>query len=437
MIGKVERVDLPGAGLLCLTLRGRDAPRVLALSTLPGALGVGLVEQRPRGRSATEAVSQLRQHAVGATVDQIQQSGRAIRLRLERSQTARFLVCTSRKPSGGWCLTEEDGTVIVRSGGARPIAPGEVDHLHPCDDAALIDAGKGLIERHREAQLRQIARVLDKHRKRLLKKRDAIASDLARAARADSLQEQATLILANLSKIPPKASSFEATTWDDDPRTIQIPLDPGTPPQEFAQTLFRTSKRLRRGLEIAPARLESVERQLREIDALARSLEHSPPTEIAAALDALGVGATTRSKLIHSRTRTGARRAYREFLSEDGNSILVGRSAADNDRLTLRVAKPHDLWLHARGVTGAHVVVRLSKGQSCPSGTLVDAATLAAHFSDLRGEATVDVLHTPRRFVHKRKGAAVGSVTLGREKVIALRVEQPRLARLLENEKRH
>jgi predicted ribosome quality control (RQC) complex YloA/Tae2 family protein len=92
--------------------------------------------------------------------------------------------------------------------------------------------------------------------------------------------------------------------------------------------------------------------------------------------------------------------------------------------------------LHARGVTGAHVVVRLTKGKSCSPDTLVDAATLAAHFSDFRGEPTVDVLYTPRRFVHKRKGSPVGSVTLGSEKVIAVRVEPARLQRLLENEKR-
>ena len=70
-----------------------------------------------------------------------------------------------------------------------------------------------------------------------------------------------------------------------------------------------------------------------------------------------------------------------------------------------------------------------AKGQSCSAETLVDAATLAAHFSDLRGETIVDVLYTPRRFVHKRKGSPVGSVTLGSEKVIAARIEAGRVER--------
>jgi predicted ribosome quality control (RQC) complex YloA/Tae2 family protein len=139
---------------------------------------------------------------------------------------------------------------------------------------------------------------------------------------------------------------------------------------------------------------------------------------------------------VRKRRQAGVRLPYREFRSGDASAVLVGRGAADNDRLTLRVARPHDLWLHARGVTGAHVVVPLSKGQSCSAETLVDAATLAAHFSDLRGETIVDVLYTPRRFVHKRKGSPIGSVTLGSEKVIAVRIEAERLKRLLENEQK-
>jgi predicted ribosome quality control (RQC) complex YloA/Tae2 family protein len=82
------------------------------------------------------------------------------------------------------------------------------------------------------------------------------------------------------------------------------------------------------------------------------------------------------------------------------------------------------------------VVVPLAKGKSCSPEALVDAATLAAHFSDLRGELVVDVLYAPRRFVHKRKGSAMGSVSLDREKVIAVRVEADRLARLLTHEKK-
>ncbi len=109
----------------------------------------------------------------------------------------------------------------------------------------------------------------------------------------------------------------------------------------------------------------------------------------------------------------------------------MGRGAADNDRLTLQVARPQDVWLHARGVPGAHVVVPLVKGASVTPEVLVDAATLAAHHSDARGESVVDVQWTERRYVRKPRKSAAGAVTVDRERVMSLRVEPARLRRLL------
>jgi predicted ribosome quality control (RQC) complex YloA/Tae2 family protein len=112
----------------------------------------------------------------------------------------------------------------------------------------------------------------------------------------------------------------------------------------------------------------------------------------------------------------------------------VGKGAADNDTLTLRIAKPNDLWLHAKDRTGAHVLVPLEKNHTCPAEDLVDAAHLAAHFSDAREETAVDVQYTPKRYLRKPKGSAVGAVVVDREKVLALRFDAALLKQLLERE---
>jgi len=124
-------------------------------------------------------------------------------------------------------------------------------------------------------------------------------------------------------------------------------------------------------------------------------------------------------------------RPYRIFRGGSGDRILVGRGAAHNDALTFHVARPHHLWLHAKGHAGAHVVVPLEKSRACPSELLVDAAHLAAHFSDARGESVVEVQHTPRRYLRKPRGSAPGLVVVDREKVTVLRVEPERITRLL------
>jgi len=433
---KISRLDQPEPGLLSLSIRAEGRNGALIVVTLPGTLALGVVEERPRGAVASPAVSQLRRHIEGAHITSVEISRRAARFSILRAGATRFLIAAASKPYGAWWLCETDGSVLVRSPGAPRSVPAEERHLKPKSIDELRADGNSVLDVHRRIRKDQLERLLQQRIQRLSKKRDAIRADLARAATAESLRERAKLILAHLAEIPANARYFETMSWDDNPQPIRIELEPRKSPAELAQALFSKAKHLERGLDVAPARLESVEAELSELAGVRATLHRDSAHELASRLESLNVSTTAPKEAARKRRREGARLPYREFLTTDGSTALVGRSAADNDRLTLRVARPHDLWLHARGVTGAHVVVPLSKGKSCSSETLVDAATLAAHFSDLRGESVVDVLYTPRRFVHKRRGSAVGSVTLDSEKVIAVRVEAARLERLLENEKK-
>jgi predicted ribosome quality control (RQC) complex YloA/Tae2 family protein len=125
---------------------------------------------------------------------------------------------------------------------------------------------------------------------------------------------------------------------------------------------------------------------------------------------------------------------FRAFTSASGARLLVGRDGADNDALTFRVASPHDLWVHAKDRRGAHVILSLRRGESPREADLLDAAHLAAHFSEARGEAVVDVQYTPRKHLRRPRGAAPGFVLVDRERVLALRVEPARLEALLDGE---
>jgi predicted ribosome quality control (RQC) complex YloA/Tae2 family protein len=122
---------------------------------------------------------------------------------------------------------------------------------------------------------------------------------------------------------------------------------------------------------------------------------------------------------------------YRLFRSAAGTAILVGRNAEANDALTVQVARGNDLWLHVRGQTGAHVVVRLERANAPDGETLLDAAHLAAHFSDARGEPQIELAATRAKYVRKVKGAAPGTATYSQERSILLRIEPERVERLL------
>jgi len=113
------------------------------------------------------------------------------------------------------------------------------------------------------------------------------------------------------------------------------------------------------------------------------------------------------------------KRVARRFVSPDGFVVLVGRTAADNDVLTFKIAAPNDFWLHVAAESGSHVVVRNPEGaDSLPRETLRFAASLAARYSRARHGGKVAVHVTRRSDVRKPRGLAPGKVTIGHFKTV-------------------
>jgi predicted ribosome quality control (RQC) complex YloA/Tae2 family protein len=110
---------------------------------------------------------------------------------------------------------------------------------------------------------------------------------------------------------------------------------------------------------------------------------------------------------------------FKTFELDENYTLYVGKNAANNDRLTVKFAKPNDIWLHARGSGGSHVVLRMpAKTEKPPKNILQKAAQIAAYYSQQRNGKYVPVAYTHKKYVRKPKGAAPGSVTMAREQVI-------------------
>jgi predicted ribosome quality control (RQC) complex YloA/Tae2 family protein len=116
----------------------------------------------------------------------------------------------------------------------------------------------------------------------------------------------------------------------------------------------------------------------------------------------------------------------RRFVSPDGFTVLVGKSAADNDDLSLHLAEPHDAWLHLAGDSGSHVVVRNPERlERLPKATIEFAAGLAAHYSKARAGGRVAVHLARGGEVRKRRGQPPGEVELGRYETVRVRPLDP------------
>jgi predicted ribosome quality control (RQC) complex YloA/Tae2 family protein len=109
------------------------------------------------------------------------------------------------------------------------------------------------------------------------------------------------------------------------------------------------------------------------------------------------------------------RSVARRFVSPDGMTVLVGRTAADNDVLTLKLGSPRDFWLHVAAGSGSHVVVRNPSGlDRLPRETEQFAASLAAGYSKAKKGGRVSVHVCRCEDVSKPRGSPPGQVLLGR-----------------------
>ncbi|WP_437323263.1 NFACT RNA binding domain-containing protein [Sorangium sp. So ce381] len=361
--------------------------------------------------------------------------------RLGSSPGARLELAPGRR--GEARLLDAAGHLILRwppQGGAPPAAI-----AYPADPLA---AGAALVEASDDAAAGQekaaLARAVKARRAALERRAEAVRGDLGRLGSVARLQKTGQLLLAQAARVPRGAAKALLDDWETGGK-IEVALDPSRPAKAQAEVFFAKARRYQRGEAVMRARLADTERALSAIAALdadVAAAEARPESiePLAQRARSLGVSRAELAGAGEPRPpgarapgagRPAPRRPFHAYRSASGAAILVGRGAEDNDALTTKHARPHDLWLHAKGVTGSHVVVPLAKGASCPADVLVDAATLAAHFSDARGEAVCEVSYVQRRYVRKPRGAAPGAVVFDREKVIAVRIEGDRLSRLL------
>lgn len=220
------------------------------------------------------------------------------------------------------------------------------------------------------------------------------------------LKEKADLILARLSEIPKGAVKVTVEGFEGNP--VELELDPSLPPARLAQELYRRAGKMRRRIEEIPARRAQLLAEIAKLEEERELLRTRP--ELAPYLVPQGPE--------EEKTPPPQPRQYQI----GGFTVLVGRSAREND-LLVRRASPNDLWLHARGIPGAHVLIK-NGGRPVSEDTLRQAAQLAAWFSKARGERKVEVSYTEARYLRKPKGSPPGMVTLLREQVIVVSGEE-------------
>lgn len=281
---------------------------------------------------------------------------------------------------------------------------------------------------------RRKARALAEIKDQIKKKQELIRrleADLRALGDEQQWKEWGDLLLANAATAVRTDRGFRIVNYyDPTGAEIEIPADIRQTPQQAASAYFTRYRKAKRGRQMIS---EQRTRALADIE----QLEHRRQAVASARTlnDLLKViGQTDRQQPLARRDHLEKRRqripGVRRFVSSEGYEILVGKSAEDNERMTFKVAGPHDLWLHAADYPGSHVVVRKRKGETVPPRTLIEAAQLAAYFSHARRSGKVVVHYTERKFVSKIPRATPGLVRLADHKSLIVEPKIENVRRL-------
>ncbi|MFO1051903.1 MAG: NFACT RNA binding domain-containing protein [Planctomycetota bacterium] len=365
-------------------------------------------------------------------------------------------------PRGLWAICDGEDRILALSRlpqeSARSLRPGErftaappralpgaelPERFTPPLLGAIDLAYAALDARLAERTLREtLATAIARLRKRCRDRLDGLAAQESAIAGADLLRRHADLLLAYGGGLAPGARQLDVVDPLDETRRVVIERDPALPHHEQARRMYDRARRLDAARDIAVAQRATAQADLASADALAARLADALGLAALRALhdELVERGALPRPRKPRAQPSERARKLakitrgenFRRFTSGEGQLILVGRDNEQNDRLSIKVARGNDLWLHVgRGYAGSHVVVRLERGKQASLQTLLDAGTLAIHFSKVRGTEAEEVIYTQARNVRKPKGLPPGKVLAHHHKAIRVRVEEERLRRLL------
>jgi predicted ribosome quality control (RQC) complex YloA/Tae2 family protein len=464
----VQKVFVPTPRLALVELRVPGQSLLLQLTAEPGAARAGVVPRRPPSPEKALAVQGLwRAHLTGARLDHVASEDRTLVLRFSTDAGPRSILQELDRLGGELLLLDSAGHLLGATPGDRARERGLVrgttytppSGADPAPDrnrltrvaaedpdpfavSRAIEALYGPAAAGRRAAEAKAAVLgpLRSARRKLVRTIARVEEDRARIAEAERYRVFGDLLKPVMTSLKRGDVRARVTEYGAaGPRETEVPLLPHLSPRENMERYYHLHRRLSRSAGRVDERLQLLQTQLASLDRLAATADReSDPERLGALLDqARSSGLLRDAPAEPGRSRAPTRRQpFREFTSAAGARIWVGRNARDNDELTFRHARGNDLWLHARGQTGSHVVVP-GTGESGPDGeTLLDAAELAAHFSAARGESLVEVASTRCKYVRKPRGGAPGAVTFSQERTIALRHEPARLARLLASEQR-
>lgn len=310
-------------------------------------------------------------------------------------------------------------TLIKRNGSLADFTYGPVTQYGTYAETEIYDSFSHLLDdfyekREQAERVKQKGRDLLKTattaRDRVRRKLAAQEKELAACLDRDHLRICGELITANLYRMERGQSRLTAQNYyDENCADMDIPLDVRLSPQENAARYFKQYAKAKTAEKYLTAQLQKGGEELQYLESVLQELAQAESEQDFNDIRTeLTDGGYLRGR---GKKQPGFQRASkpREFRSSAGLRILVGRNNRQNDRLTTKDADKRDIWLHTQKIHGSHVIL-CTGGTEPDEQSLMEAASLAAYFSQAQSSTKVPVDYTPVKFVKKPAGAKPGMV---------------------------
>lgn len=224
-------------------------------------------------------------------------------------------------------------------------------------------------------------------------------------------RRDADLLLAYQFRVTPGAARVSLPDFDGEGE-VEVTLDPALSAVQNAERLYARARRREEVFERLAEREPALRADLAAVEEELARLDTADLAELEALEEDLREAPPEKSPF-------GLR-----FTSPAGFEVLVGRNNKENDVLTKRVGKPLDLWFHAQGYPGSHVLLRTG-GRDAPLPDILMAASLAALHSKARGSGNVPVDYTRVKHVWRPRGAPAGKVQYTQQKTVFVDPAEP------------
>jgi predicted ribosome quality control (RQC) complex YloA/Tae2 family protein len=260
---------------------------------------------------------------------------------------------------------------------------------------------------------RFISNEIEKNEKKILK----LENTLKESERSEQYQLFGELLTANLHQAKKGMKDIEVSNYyEEDGRTITIPLDPQKTPSANAQKYFTRYQKAKSAIGVVQEQITLARAEAAYFDALLQQLHSASPKDIEEIREELQEEGYIRQKQRKGMKKpANAKPQLENYFSTEGDEIFVGKNNKQNDYLTNKFARRDEIWLHTKDIPGSHVVIR---NENPSEQSIKEAGILAAYFSKAKSSSSVPVDFTKVRHVKKPNGAKPGFVIYDNQQTI-------------------